>query len=408
MKRKIALFVAATAVVSCGLQVSGDGSGDGTEDGADDVWTGPGSSIVNGDTGPIKKSVWFMTGFDYPEGYDWRSDQQVGEVKCSLVVFANGVPMMKVPVGHEYEVSSDPDMHRMIGSDLYTDYSDDSLTVIKKNGKLLYRYPGREMIVGMYVQDEDVYTLGQSRSGRGFSYRKNGEPVVERMNGTLFNTFFKTGQGCAFAFYETIKSESEDLERYFICIDGEVSQVAVREDVSKVWDILYKDGRIWYIATMVGVKWPVLVSDGEIRTLEATKNTSMRSCRFIPEASGITVEGVTQTLSTHVITGGIWRDGILEIRFPAGEVSVYSCAWEGGLCCALQGYKSGLNSIFRTGEIHPVPEGYAIMGTSPMAVVDGILHVALTAKDGAGPQVWKDGEMYPVKLNGYISSITVQ
>ena len=107
MKRKIALFVAATAVVSCGLQVLGDGSGDGTEDGADDVWTGPGSSIVNGDTGPIKKSVWFMTGFDYPEGYDWRSDQQVGEVKCSLVVFANGVPMMKVPVGHEYEVSSE-------------------------------------------------------------------------------------------------------------------------------------------------------------------------------------------------------------------------------------------------------------------------------------------------------------
>ena len=57
MKRKIALFVAATAVVSCGLQVLGDGSGDGTEDGADDVWAGPGSSIVNGDTGPIKKSV---------------------------------------------------------------------------------------------------------------------------------------------------------------------------------------------------------------------------------------------------------------------------------------------------------------------------------------------------------------
>ena len=136
MKRKIALFVLAFAVVSCGLQELGDV----LKEDVEDVWTGPGSSIVEGVSGPVKKSVWFMTGFDYPEGYDWRSDQQVGEVKCSLVVFANGVPMMKVPVGHEYEVSSDPDMHRMIGSDLYTDYSSDSLTVIKKNGKSLPRY----------------------------------------------------------------------------------------------------------------------------------------------------------------------------------------------------------------------------------------------------------------------------
>ena len=404
MKRKIVLFVLAIAVASCGLQELGDVSKEEVED----VWTGPGSSIVNGGTGPVKKSVWFMTAFDYPECYDWRSDQQVGEVKCSLVVFANGVPMMKVPVGHEYEVSSDPDMHRMIGSDLYTDYSTDSLTVIKKNGKLLCRYPGREMIVGMYVQDDDVYTLGQSRNGRGFSYRKNGEPLIERARGTLFNTFFKTGQGCAFAFYETVESESKDLERYFICIDGEVSQVAVREDVSKVWDILYKDGRIWYIATMVGVKWPVLVSDGEIRTLEATKNTSMRSCRFIPEASGITIDGVTQHQTAHIISGGIWKDGIMETRFPDGLVSVCSCAWDEGLCCVLQGYKSGVTSIFRTGEIYPVPEGYTVMGGSPMAVVDGILHVGLTAIDGTDPQVWKDGEMYPVRLNGYISSITVE
>lgn len=404
MKRKIALFVSAIAVASCGLEVLGDGM----EEGADDVWTGPGSEVVNGGGGPVKKSVWFMTGFDYPEGYDWHADPQVGEVKCSLVVFANGAPMMKVPVGHEYEVSSDPDMHRMIGSDLYTDYSTDSLTVIKKNGKLLYRYPGREMIVGMYVHDDDVYTLGQSRNGRGFSYRKNGEPLIERVRGTLFNTFFKTGQGCAFAFYETVESESKDLERYFICIEGEVSQVAVREDVSKVWDILYKDGRIWYIASMVGVKWPVLVSDGEIRTLEASKNTSMRSCRFIPEASGITIDGVTQHQTAHIISGGIWKDGIMETRFPDGLVSVYSCAWDEGLCCVLQGYKSGVTSIFRTGEIYPVPEGYTVMGGSPMAVVDGILHVGLTAIDGTDPQVWKDGEMYPVRLNGYISSITVE
>ena len=135
---------------------------------------------------------------------------------------------------------------------------------------------------------------------------------------------------------------------------------------------------------------------------------ALRSCRFIPEASGITIDGVTQHQTAHIISGGIWKDGIMETRFPDGLVSVYSCAWDEGLCCVLQGYKSGVTSIFRTGEIYPVPEGYTVMGGSPMAVVDGILHVGLTAIDGTDPQVWKDGEMYPVRLNGYISSITVE
>ena len=411
MGRKVLLLLPVAAMMAaCGLEEIGGGpeSGNG-------VWFGPGN-LVSGNgagSGPgtsdgVGRKVWYAVGVDYPDGYDWREDTQKGSVKCSLVVFANGVPMMKVPVGHEYEVSSDPDMHRMIVSDLYTDYSSDSLTVIKKNGKSLYRYRGREMIVGMYVEGDDVYTLGQSRDGRGFSYRKNGEPLIDRQNGTLFNTFFKTEKGCAFAYYEIVKSESEDQERYFICIDGDVMQVAVREDVTKVWDVLFRDGKVWYIATLVGVKWPVLVSEDEIRTLEATKNTSMRSCRFIPDATGVAVDGVVQTQSTHSLFGGIWRDGLLDIQFPNGLLSVYSCVCDDGICCVLQGYKSGLNSIYRTGEIYQVPEGYTAMGTSPMAVVDGILHVGLTARDGSAPQVWKDGELHPIKLNGYISSITVQ
>ena len=124
-------------VVSCGIEdldVRPD-------TGREDIWFGPG--VNAGDSG---REVCYVTAFDYPEDYDWRTDKEKGSVKCSLVVFADGVPMMKVPVGDRYEVSSDPDMHRMLGGHIYTDYSTDSETVIKRDGKTLIRYPGREMI----------------------------------------------------------------------------------------------------------------------------------------------------------------------------------------------------------------------------------------------------------------------
>ena len=42
---------------------------------------------------------------------------------------------MKLPVGEEYHISPDPDMHRVIEGHLYTDYSTDKETIIKKDGQ---------------------------------------------------------------------------------------------------------------------------------------------------------------------------------------------------------------------------------------------------------------------------------
>lgn len=53
------------------------------------------------------------------------------------------------------------------------------------------------------------------------------------------------------------------------------------------------------------------------------------------------------------------------------------------------------------------PECYTVMGTTPLAMVDGILHVGMTSVDGSGPAVWQDGEIKRLGFNGYISSISV-
>lgn len=63
--------------------------------------------------------------------------------------------------------------------------------------------------------------------------------------------------------------------------------------------------------------------------------------------------------------------------------------------------------IARYGELSQVPLGYQVMGSCPIAIVDGILHVGLTSLTEGRPAVWKDGEVHPLDFNGFISTITV-
>lgn len=387
--------------VSCGLREIG-----GEQDVYEDVWNGPGNTIP-GTSGPVKNTVWYATGFDYPEDYDWRSDPEAGTVKCSLVVFANGIPMMKIPVGDEYQTSADPDMHRMIDGSLYTDYSSDSLTVIKKDGRFLLQYPGREMIVGMDVDGGDVYTLGRSRNGDGFSFRKNGEILVSRPSGSVFNHMVKTDRGYAFAFSEPIISAEGSIDRYYAYVDGELTQVGVREDVVKVWDVLPDaSGGINYLASLVGISNPVIVSGTSMIALEMPVKSMLKTCGFI-SGDGEFITHVMMEDSSLQLVGGIWRGYGQEYVFPPGSTVYSAYTHDGGVYCIANVLKEGPGLIYRCGEVFYVPDGYKVMGKEPIAVVDGIMYVGLSSVDGGRPAVWKDGEIEPLKFNGYISSLGI-
>ena len=399
MVRNMLVAVILLMVVSCGLREIGGELAQNSEG----IWKGPGADLKPGGSGSVKRSVWYVTGFDYPEGYDWVSDQEAGTVKCSLVVYANAVPMLKVPVGAEYHTSADPDMHRIIDGDLYTDYAADSMTVIKKNGRYLFSYPGREMIAGMYVNSSDVYTLGQSRRGEGFTFRRNGDLLFSRDKGKLMGQQATIEKGFAFA----EKVAGSNIERYYLCREGEVSQIAVREDVKKVWDVTVCNGEVCFIATLTGITHPVLVCGEDMYMLEFPLSTTVRSCRFISTGGEeVLIEGVFAT-SGGVLTSGLWRKDRRECLFPAGMTVWASYVDEGDVSCLLSYYSNGDFTISRCGELASLPEGYTVMGTAPLAMVDGILHVGMTSLDGSEPAVWMDGEIKKLGFSGYISSISV-
>ena len=399
MKMSATLVATMCMAVSCGLQeIGGNTSGD-TQGG---VWGGP---IEDNDGAGAIKQTCYMTALDYQKGYDWRSDQARESVRCSLVVYADGRQIMKVPVGEEYETGSDPDMHRMIGGHLYTDYSTSDEMVIKKDGVQIIRYPGRETMCGMTVSGGDVYTLGQNRSGEGFAFRRNGEILLSREHGSIMGTLRQENDSISFAFSENITSSEGRIERYYAARNGKVSQIALRDDIRKVWDVLCcRDSEI-YAATLVGVTHPVLFKDGRMSVISLPKNSTLLSLALSGTPESLTAE--IMYLSGTGIYCMFWKNGSPLVTFPKGCTISSRTDQDDMVCCALNpSIPASTGLIYRCGEFYDMPKGFSCIGGNAICMIDGILNIGLSSYESGAPVVWKDGEMEELKINGYIASIS--
>ena len=390
--------------LSCGLHEIG-GSGEVRIDG--NIWGG--IADVEQDGADALLSVCYMTAVDYKKGYDWRADPAEGDVKCSIVVYADGVPVMKVPVGAEYETSGDPDMHRIIDGHLYTDYSTDAETIIKRDGKTLFGYDGRESLRGMEVVDDDVYTLGQNRDGDGFSFRKNGECIISRNTGYVAGGLQQCSDTLCFSFCEQIVTADGLVERYYSVIGGKVSQIAVRTDISSVWDVVIHKGRVIYLASLVGVLQPVVIDGDKMFSLQTSvsPNSRMLSCRLFMAGDRIGAEGIYM-ISNGVKLNALWLDGKEMKIFPLGRsVAALGASEDGDVFCAVNPAGKTLPGIiYNGGEAVDMPSGYAVMGERCISKVNGILHVALSSSGSGYPVIWKESSVDTLKINGYISSIS--
>lgn len=129
-------------------------------------------------------TVVFVAAVEFPEGYDWRRDTSYGGVPGRIVVFRDGVRDLTVEAGAGHGASLDPDRHHLAGGHLYTECLSRDGTSIGRDGVELFRYAERELLCGLLVEGDDVYTLGQ-RTGGGFALRRNGEVMYERERGTV-------------------------------------------------------------------------------------------------------------------------------------------------------------------------------------------------------------------------------
>ena len=166
------------------------------------------------------------------DDYDWRRDTALRTDGCELVLMKNMQEILRIPVNEENCISPDTDMHHIIDGHLYTDYSTRDETIIKCDGKILLKYPGREYLCGLTYRDGDLYTLGQNRNGGGFSLRKNGEVQYKKTGGYIVGSFTNTTYGTGGALFEvdgelcfTYKQQISGKLYKFMVINGMEKEV---------------------------------------------------------------------------------------------------------------------------------------------------------------------------------------
>lgn len=401
--KQIMIIICAVTIAfaqSCGLSETGTSQ----RPSGEDIWTNPSFSTDS----LTSAGTCYVTCMDYPSGYDWKSDPETGTVRCSLVVYADGRPVMKVPVGDEYNVSPDPDMHRMIGHHLYTDFSTSDETIIKKDGGEIFRYPGREMILGMTVTEGNVHTLGCPREGEGFAYRVNGEVVMERDSGRAFPRLVNENGTIWFAYCEYIDSSDGKIERYYQATDGVSGQIAIREDIIRVWDVIRHRGSLHYLADLKGISSPVVVTESGMAALEVSSGMKISAGNLVPAGSSIAVEALYSSLGVHYASG-LWKNGSRVNLFGDGMTVCGICTDGDGIHCVLNPGRNSKNGIiYRSGEILAMPEGYIAMSRNAIASVNGILYTGLSSSSGRKPILWKDGITEELDINGMICSISVE
>lgn len=374
------------------------------KDSGENVWTGPGSGL-NED---IRDAVCYVSGIDYPNGWDWTDTSKDAEsAKRYLVVLADGVPMLKLPIGEGHEVSTDPDMHRIIDGHLYTIFCNDGHTSIRKDGKAFLKYEGTENIRDIIVDGENFYTLGVLRDGGGFTYRKNGELIMERRTGNVFERLnIDSGKIC-FAFCQSLTTSDGASERYYIVRDGRQSSVGFDEGVSVVWDLMSHEGKTCALVSCGPWKTVELIEGAERHIVGMPQGSEMLSCRLFSKGGDVCIEGMFSDGEGNLCSG-IWVQGQEYMLFETGRSVAAVCASDKDICCVLNPDSDNPEGIiFKNGKATGMPEGYTCRGENPLGVHNRSLYIALTSMTGGQPILWKDGTASQLKINGPVCSLSI-
>lgn len=292
----------------------------------------------------------FVTAVSFPEDYDWRRDTSLGNVRGSIELYRNGEKVLSVPAGAGSLARLDPDLHHLMGGHLYTESCTEGETVVGRDGEELFSYPGRELLCGLLVEEDDVYTLGQNRSGNGFSLRCNGVEIMSN------------GKGCI----AVHMSDNPEYPTGALYRDGGHLYFSYRESLTagsgKVWYIV-EDGEETPVETGAGGVYDIRVRNG-IMQVKNMVQSSMRHWAYSDD-----------TWSAGM---NLYGDGQVIVFAPSG-----SSAWY--LSPALF---FSFRNAFLCGR-------HFYIGVNP-------------SDTGEGPYLWRDGEIvFRPDINGFITAVEV-
>lgn len=392
--RIIVICAILCVIAGCGVEEVGNAPHINSEG----IWTG--TSISD------PYNVCYLTAMDYPDGYDWRSDPEKGRVKCKLILYADGIPILKIPVGDTYMVSSDDERHRVLAGDLYTDYTDGVSTVVKKNGKVLYVCDVAETLESMLVSEGHIHALSVPLGGNGFRYRVDGELVVERDSGKFYSRMTLHKDTVSFCFSQNTMT-AQGMKTNSYCVkNGKVKKIDLGGTVSHVWDMMLHKGQLYMVVTYNSGFGPVLVNGLNKEYVNHFLTQDMLYCRFV-DSDRICVSTRCIYAALNYMTDFLWFENSYWYMYRTGQTLSAIYVDEESYNAVINPSEDSPGLIFKGTGAFGMPEGYYVRGRNPILRKDSRLIVGLTSRSGDHPLVWTDGSVDTLDINGYITGMSI-
>lgn len=351
----------------------------------------------------------FVCTAGYPENYDWRKDSARIREGCKVCLWRGAKLLLELKTGERERVSPDPDTHHLSGGTLITEYSDKSGTCIKADGKVIAEYPEREKLCGILRLGDDIYTLGRSRTGEGFSLRKNGMTVERREAGRPVGDLGGMCRGSGGAL------EWEDGSvSFFYCVNMGGTEWCFQSKGGSDAPVFGAEGIRFLDARNVAGKTAYIYSresrtflagpDGKTVEISIGKNIIWQDARIIPGGGDI------------LITGSVTVKGS-----PAPFTVTYSPA-NGildaikGICFAYPGSRPFFINITEDRSLlllqgsEKIVDG-PVFFTSELCAcrVDDMIYIGINPYNGRDkPYLWQDGKKVEYGVNGFISCMEVE
>ena len=286
---------------------------------------------------------------------------------------------------------------------LYTDCVTESQTVVRRDGKELFRYEGRESLRGFLILDGKVHTLGQHLDREGFSYRIDGRAVWEKDEGVIVGTedhpafeggaLYRDGDRICFSYVR----EGAGSREVHLVADGKVVRSDVCPEALWIHDQRLIGGVLYRLEKRSAAwKDPTLVVDGKDRVPPPWYRGNSRKCQIVPAPDGVVVLGYSRPKGTDIPM--FWVEGM---GFPIVQrEDVGAILYEDGLFAYVAPEEAAV------GERRiPFPGRMRLLSRKCAVLLGGRLFLALT---GSPDLLIAGGKETEIPVHGFLSGVRVE
>lgn len=374
--------------------INGDGQFAGSSRGRDSAR--PGEEAEQRETYPENK-VLYYSAVEFDSGYNWQQDSAYGKAAADIVLYRDHKEFKRVHCGDR--ISYEPDLHHIIGGSIYTEYCRAGRTYIYKDGAPLLELDEALRLFGLVEREGIVFTLACPLSGKGLVFRRGEDVILRKLDAHIFGGFQYASCSENGALY------LDKGELVFCYSQGGVPHI-VLEGVDNEYD------------SLSGEALDAKYFNGSLYCMLKRDNQGIWSSGQTWVGEGVCADCGDVYYENAWRTAAYDFNNALMLDFGGNGGILYASNM--GVSCVRYNGKS-VSSCYmplrngpgnlRAEELGIVlrPEGEYRFISENCAVLNGdrLLMALSSDKAGEGPSIYEGNSVRKLKINGFVSSISL-